>query len=176
MTRRCTSKGLKSATEVARDVGQARPIEKREGLVVFPPQLAEPLDGQRLWRDDEATLDLSGVHEAIQDQRRLNRLSEADFVGEEPPNRIGRARALRDVELVREEANAPAKEDAEAVGFAQGQQMKDVEARPEVLDLVEVAAGPGAREGRLRDPAATACGGMPCARSRAAAIRPVAAP
>ena len=59
------------------------------------------------WCDHQAALDLSGVHESVQDQCGLNRVAEADFAGEEPPNRIGRARALCDIELVRKEANPP---------------------------------------------------------------------
>ena len=107
--------------EVARHVGEARRIEEREDLVVLPPELAQPLDGQRVGRDDQAAFDLPGVHEPIQDQRRLDGLAEADLVGEQPAHRIAGARPLRDVELVREEADAPAEEGAEAVGFAKRQ-------------------------------------------------------
>ena len=44
--------------EVARHVGEALRIEQREDLVVLPPELAQPLDGQRIRRDDEAAFDL----------------------------------------------------------------------------------------------------------------------
>ena len=45
--------------EVARHVGEALRIEQREHLVVLPPELAQPLDGQGIRRDDEAALDSS---------------------------------------------------------------------------------------------------------------------
>ena len=41
-------------TEVARHVGEALRIEEREHLVVLPPELTQPLDGQRIRRDHEA--------------------------------------------------------------------------------------------------------------------------
>ena len=127
--------------EVARDVGEARRVEQREHLVVLPPQLAQPLHGQRLGRDDEAAFHLPGVHEPVQDERGLDRLAEADLVGEQPAHRVAGARALGDVELVREEPDASAQERAQPVRFAQRQQVQDVQARHEVLDLVEIAEG-----------------------------------
>ena len=133
-------------TEVARDVGQARRIEQREHLVVLAPQLAQPLDGQRLGRDHQAALDLPGVHEPIQDQRGLDGLAEADFVGEQPAHRIAGARALRDVELVRKQPDASAEERAQAVGFAKSQEVQDVQAGHEVLDVVEIAQGEALEE------------------------------
>ena len=45
--------------EVARHVGEALRVEEREDLVVLAPELAQPLDGQRVRRDDEAALDSS---------------------------------------------------------------------------------------------------------------------
>ena len=128
-------------TEVARHVGEALRIEQREDLVVLPPELAQPLDGQRIRRDHEAALDLPGVHEPIQDERRLDRLPEADFVGEQPAHGIAGARPLRDVELVREEPDASAEKGAQAVGFAKGQEVQDVQAGHEILDVVEIAQG-----------------------------------
>ena len=50
-----------------------------------------------------------------------------------------RTRALGDVELVREEPDASAEEGAQAIGFAKGQEVQDVEARHEILDLIEIA-------------------------------------
>ena len=125
--------------EVACDVGEAGCVEQREHLVVLPPQLAQPLHRQRIRRDHEAALDLSRVHEPIQDERGLDRLAEADLVCEQPAHRIGGRRALRDVELVRKEPHASAEKRAEAVGFAKVQEMQDVEARHEIVDLVEIA-------------------------------------
>ena len=71
---------VEAFAEVARHVGQTRRVEQREHLVVLAPQLAQPLHGQRVGRHHQAALHAAGVHEAIQDQRRLDRLAEADFV------------------------------------------------------------------------------------------------
>ena len=136
-------------TEVARHVGEALRIEEREDLVVLPPELAQPLHGQRIRRDHEAAFDLSGVHEPIQDERGLDGLSEADFVGEQPAHGVAGARALRDVELVREEPDASAEEGAQAVGFAKGQEVQDVQAGHEILDVIEIAQGESLEERAL---------------------------
>ena len=87
--RRCSSNGLKSSPKSLRDVGKAIRVEQREHLVILPPQLAKPLDGQGVGRHHQAARDLAGVHEPVQDQRRLDGLAEADFVGQQPANRIG---------------------------------------------------------------------------------------
>ena len=47
------------------------------------------------------------MHQPVQDERRFDGLAEADFVGEQPAHRIAGGRALRDVELVRKEPDAP---------------------------------------------------------------------
>ena len=105
-------------TEVARHVGEALRIEEGEHLVVFPPELTQPLDGQRIRRDHEAAFHLPGVHEPIQDERGFDGLPKADFVGEQPAHGIAGARPLRHVELVREEPDASAEKRAEAISFA----------------------------------------------------------
>ena len=133
-------------TEVARHVGEALRIEEREHLVVLPPELAEPLDGQGIRRDHEAAFHLPGMHEPIQDERGFDGLSEADFVGEQPAHGIAGARPLRHVELVREEPDASAEKRAQAVGFAKGQEVQDVQAGHEILDLVEIAQGEALEE------------------------------
>ncbi len=139
--------GVEPGTEVARDVGEALRVEQREDLVVLPPELAQPLDGQGLRRHHEAALDFSRVHEPIQDERRFDRLSQADFVGQQPAHGVAGARALRDVELVREESNASSEERAEAVGFAKVQEAQDIETRHEILEIVEIAQGETFEEG-----------------------------
>ncbi len=96
--------------EVARHVGEAGVVEQHEDLVVLPPQLAQPLHRERLGSDHEAALGASGPDEAAQHQAGLDRLAEADLVGEEPAHRVGRGRPLRRVELVREEPDPPAQE------------------------------------------------------------------
>ena len=78
--------------------------------------------------------------EAVQDQAGLDRLAEADLVGEQPAHGVGGGRALGHVELVGEEPDAPAEERAEAVGLAQRGEVQRVEAEGEVLDGVDVPA------------------------------------
>ena len=73
-------------------------------------------------------------------------LSEADFVGEQPAHGVAGARALRDVELVREEPDASAEKRAQAVGFAKGQEVQDVQPGHEILDVVEIARGEALEE------------------------------
>jgi hypothetical protein len=138
---------IEVGAEVARDVRQPVVVEKDEDLVVLPPQLAEPLHGQRLRRDDQGSLDAPGADEAIQDQAGLDRLAQADFVREEPAHGVAPARALRGVELVRKEADAPAEERAEAAGLAQRGQVQRVQADREVLQRVHLARGEPLDEG-----------------------------
>ncbi len=103
-------------------------------------------------------------------------LPEAHLVGEQPAHRVAGAGALRDVELVREEPDASAEKRAQAVGFAQVEQVQDIEAGDEIVDLVEIAEGEALeqrafelqRPQRVRRPR--------CARWRAAASRPGGAP
>ena len=76
-TRRWASNGLKSRAEVARDVGEPLLVEQHEDLVVLPPQLAQPLHGQRLGRDHETPLGAARADEVVQDQARLDGLAEA---------------------------------------------------------------------------------------------------
>src|ERR1044071_7634967 len=74
---------VEARTEVAIDIGQARLVEEGEHLVIFPPQLTQPLNRERLRRHDQTALDASGVDEAIENQGRFDRLSKADFIGEQ---------------------------------------------------------------------------------------------
>ncbi len=133
--------GVELGTEIAGHVGEALRIEQREHLVVLPPELTQPLNGQGIRCDHETAIDLPGVHEPIQDERGLDGLSEAHFVGEQPTHGIAGARALRDVELVRKEPDASAEERAQAVGFAKRQEVQDVQAGHEILDVIEIAQG-----------------------------------
>ena len=54
---------------------------------------------------------------------------------------IRRGGALRDVELMREQPDAPAEERAEAARLARRQQVQDVQPRQEVLGLVDLTGG-----------------------------------
>ena len=132
---------VEAGAEVARDVGQARRVEQREHLVILAPQLAQPLHRQRLGRDDQAALDLLRVQQPVHDQRGFDGLAQPDFVGEQPPHRHPRGRALRDVQLMREQPDAPAEERAEAARLARREQVQDVESRQEVFGVVDVARG-----------------------------------
>ena len=84
---------------------------------------------------------LPSVDEPVQDQRRLDRLAEADFVRQQPPNRIGRTGAFGHVQLMREQPDTATKERSQAIGLAQRQQVQDVHPRHEIVHIVEVAEG-----------------------------------
>ena len=130
---------IETRTEVPLDVGQPRTVEQREDLVIFAPQLAQPLNRQRLGRRDEAALDPLRVQQPVHDQRRLDGLAEPDLVGQQPAYWQPHRRALGHVELVREQVHASAKEGAEAIGLAGRQQVKHLEAGQEAVGLVALA-------------------------------------
>ncbi len=117
--RRCTSNGLKPAPKSRVHVGQPRLVEQREHLVILAPQLAEPLHGQRVGRHHQAALDAARVHEAVRESGTPRSVLPRP-TSSASSQRTGSAagRALGDVELVREQADAPAEERPEAVGFA----------------------------------------------------------
>ena len=163
-------------TEIARHVGEALRVKEGEDPVVFPPEFTQPLHGQGIRRDHEAALDLPGMYEPIQDERRFDRLAESDLVGEQPPHRVRGARSLRNVELVGEQADASPEKGPQAVGFSKGQEVQDVHPRDEVFDVIEIARGEAIEECALALPAATAHAKARCRRSRAAASHPGVAP
>ena len=114
-------------------------VEQHEDLVVLAPQLAQPLESQRLGGHDERALGPAGVEEAVQDQARLDRLAEADLVRQQPAHGIAVAGALGGVELVGEELDAPAEERAEPAGLADALEAQAVQTVGEVLEAVELA-------------------------------------
>ena len=130
--------GIELRTEIARHVGEALRIEEGEHLVVLSPELTQPLDGQSIRYDDQTAIDLSSVHEPIQDERGLYGLAETNFVGEQPTHGIAGARPLRDVELVRKEPDASPEKGPQAVGFAEREKVQDVQAGHEILDLIVI--------------------------------------
>jgi hypothetical protein len=69
------------------------------------------LHRQRLRRDDQAALD-------PHDQRGLDGLAQAHFIGEQPPHRQPRRRAFGDVQLMREQPDPPTQERSEAARLA----------------------------------------------------------
>ena len=107
--------------------------------MILAPQLAEPLHGERLGRDDQAALDLRGVHQAVEDQAASIVLPEARLRRPAASAPGPRRRALGDVELVREQPDAAAEERAEAAGLARPEQVQDVEPRQEVASVVDLA-------------------------------------
>ena len=130
---------VEAGAEVAHDVGQARRVEEREHLVILAPQLAQPLHRQRLGSDDQAALDVLGVQQPVHDQRGFDGLAQPDLVCEQPPYRHPRGRAFRHVQLMREQADAPAEEGPEAARLTCREQVQDVEPRQEVFGIVDVA-------------------------------------
>ena len=133
--------GVEVGAVVADHVGEPGVVEQDEDLVVLPPELAEPLDGERLGGDDEAPLRAPGPDEAAQDEAGLDRLPEADLVGQEPAHGVRGGGALGRVKLVGEQPDAAAEEGAEARGLAQRGEVQGVEAEGEVLDRVDLARG-----------------------------------
>ena len=126
---------------VGRHVVQPLRVEQDEDLVVLPPQLAEPLQGQRLGDHHQRAVGAAGVEEAVHDQAGLDRLAEADLVGQQPAHRVAVAGALGGVELVGEELDAAAQERAEPSGLADPQEPEAVEPVDEVLEGIDLAAG-----------------------------------
>ena len=140
---------VEAGAEVAHDVGQARRVEEREHLVILAPQLAQPLHRQRLGSDDQAALDLLGVQQPVHDQRGFDGLAQPDLVCEQPPHRHPRGRAFRDVQLMREQADAPAEEGPEAARLTCREQVQDVEPRQEVFGIVDVAGRQPLEQGAI---------------------------
>ncbi len=107
--------------KIARHVGKTIRVEQREHLVVLSPQLAKPLDGQCVGRHHQAASHFSGVHELVQNERRLDGFPQTDFVRQQPANRIAGGGPLRHVQLVRKEPDATSEKRSQAIGLAQRQ-------------------------------------------------------
>ena len=102
--------GIEVVAKVARHVAEALGVEQGEHLVILAPQFTQPLHREGLRRHHQATPHLAGVHQPVEDQRGLDRLAETHFVGEQPPHRIGSARALGHMELVGKQPHPSAQE------------------------------------------------------------------
>ncbi len=122
---------VESVAVLLRDVLAALAVEEDERLVELPVELAEPLDGERRGSHDEDAVGALRAQEAREDEARLDRLPEADFVREEPADRVARGRALGDVELVREDRDPPAEERPETARLADLREEEAVETVPE---------------------------------------------
>jgi hypothetical protein len=81
------------------------------------------------------------VDQAIEDEGGFDRLSQADFVREQPAHRIAGGGALRHVELVGKEAYTAAEKRAETACFTKRQQVQDIQPGHEILEVVEIAQG-----------------------------------
>ena len=130
---------IEAVAEVAPDVGEAAVVEQREDLVILAPQLAEPLHRERRRRHHEAALDLPAVHQMVEDEARLDGLPEADFVSQQPADRVAVRGPFGHVELVREQSHPAAQEGAEAARFADTPQVQDVEPDQEIARFVGIA-------------------------------------
>ena len=130
---------IEVATEVARDIREARSIEQRERLVILPPEFAEPLDRQRFRRDDKAAFHLAGVHEPIEDEGGFDRLSKSHFIGQQPAHGLSRRCALGNVELMRKQPDASSKKRTQPICLTEREEMQDPEARQKIVQLVQTA-------------------------------------
>jgi hypothetical protein len=88
---------VEAGAEIALDVREARLVEEHEDLVVLPPQLAEPLHGERFGQRPRGARCARARWSAID---RLDRLAEANLVGEQPAYRVLPRRLEGDVQLV----------------------------------------------------------------------------
>ena len=123
--------GVEALAVLLHDVLAPLAVEEDERLVELAVELAEPLDRERRGRDDERPVGPVRAQEAREDEAGLDRLAEAHFVGEQPADGIGRRGALGDVELVREERDAPAEERAQPGRLADLGEEEAVEPVPE---------------------------------------------
>jgi hypothetical protein len=114
---------------------------QHEDLVILPPQLAEPLHGQRFGGDDQRALGAPRADEVVGDQTGLDRLAEAHLVGEQPAHRVLPRRLEGDVQLVREQADATSEERADVVGRTRRRQVHRVEPDREGVERADVAEG-----------------------------------
>jgi len=148
-------------SEVPGDVGEPLLVEEDEDLVVLPPELAEPLNGQGLRGDDEAARGAPRADQVVQDEARLDRLAEADLVGEEPPDGFAPRRPLRDVDLVREEMD-PASKKEPRPSASRSEARCSASRRFETSSIGSISPARGDRRGCVSTPAAR---GLPPARA-----------
>lgn len=88
------------ARHVRFGVVDALVVEQHQELVGLAVDLAQPLDGQRLGREDEHAAGATFVAQAGVDERGFDRLAETDFVGEQHAHRITLDGAAGNVDLV----------------------------------------------------------------------------
>ena len=89
--------------------------EEREERVELVEELGEPLEGEVLGDDDEDALGDAELAHAGEDEARLDRLAEADLVGEDEPRQPVREDPAGGADLVREDVDAGGEQRAERV-------------------------------------------------------------
>ena len=132
-------KRVEPGAKVAGDVCETLRVEQREHLMIFAPQLAKPLHGQRLGHNHQTALDRLRVQQPVHDQRGFNRLPQPDFVGEQPSHGHPRGRPFGNVELMREQPDTAAEERSEAARLSRREQVQDIEPGQEVFGIVDLA-------------------------------------
>jgi len=104
-------------------------------------ELREPLHGEVRGRDDEGALDEPRVEQRREDEARLDRLAEADLVGEHEAGLGRREHVVRDRDLVRLHVDAAGEERSQGVGAALEIEPDGFRSEREVLRTSPPAAG-----------------------------------
>ena len=137
---------------------RARGEEREEGVELVE-ELGQPLEGEVLGHDHQDPLGEAELAQAGEDQAGLDRLAEADLVGEDEARDAVGEDAAGGADLVGEDVDAGGEERAEAVGAAQGLEPEDAGAEREGGgraglaggERVERAAGVGVDGGVVGD-------------------------
>ena len=112
-------------------------VEQHQKLMGLTEDLAEPLDGERLWREDQNAAGAALVAQTSVDQRRLDGLTEANFIGEQHAYRVALDSARRDVDLVRQPLSARPENCGAAWALAQLGEIEALYARADNLGVSE---------------------------------------
>ena len=100
--------------------GTARFIEDAEDQRKATDQFDEPLVHQRVRHEDEHAADFPGGQHAVQDQAGFDGFAEADLVGQQHARHIATAHLGGDVNLMRQQIDAPAEQTAHRFRFHTG--------------------------------------------------------
>ena len=124
--------------------------EEREEGVELVEELGQPLEGEVLGDHHQDPLGEAELPQAREDQARLDRLAEADLVGEDEARQPVGEDAAGGADLVREDVDAGGEERAEAVGAAQRLEAEDAGAEGEGRGRAGLAGRRARRAGRPR--------------------------
>ena len=119
--------GVGFRTVLPRHILDALVVHKHEHRVEFPPQLAQPLNGQGVRRHDERSLRPPGPEERREDEAGLDGLPQPHLVGEQPANRVRGRGPLGGVQLMGIQIDAPAEEGAQPASLSQARQPQGVD-------------------------------------------------